>query len=150
MTNQNNASAHALANSSVANLGQADESGTSTGKFDLKQRVNYPLKPVAAFVEIIKTVSVPSLKAELLERMKSHICYLVDTGIIPKTVASYGDIDNFCDANDIGKLCNDEIFEALVDKFGGRDEHEGMPDGMFRLLRDVKDGVDKWIVGNDA
>ena len=150
MTTQNNASAPVPANSTVADVGQADVTGTSTGKFDLKRRANFPLKSVAEFVEFIKTAPAPALKPELLERMKTHVCELVETGIIPKTVGSYGDIDNFYDANDIGTLCNDEIFEALVEKFGGRDEHEGMPEGMVCLINEVKENVDAWIAGTDA
>ena len=77
--------------------------------------------------------------------MKSHICNLVDTGIIPSTVRNYGDIDNFYDANDIGNLCSDEIFDSLIEKFGGRDEHEGMPEGMCNLLNEVRDACDAWM-----
>lgn len=117
----------------------------SRGKFDLIKRGNFPLKSVDEFVSLIHTVPTQELKIELLKRMKSHICHLVDSGIIPSTVKNYGDIDNFYDANDIGNLCNDQIFDSLIKKFGGRDEHDGMPEGMFNLLNEVKDACDAWM-----
>lgn len=118
---------------------------SASGASDLRSPSTLPRKTVAEFVVVIGTASIDVLKADLLDRMKSHICELVEQGTIPTTVASFGDIDNFYDANDIGDLCNDEICDALITRFGGRNEHEGMPDDMHVFISVAQDSVDTWM-----
>lgn len=35
--------------------------------------------------------------------------------------------------------------DNLIELYGGRDEHEGMPDGLLNLINKAQDEVDEWL-----
>lgn len=80
---------------------------------------------------------VAQIKREVLEDMRS--------GRVPSNVRSYGNLHDYVDANCYGGMCEDERFDACIAQFGGRDEHEGMPDGMIDLLNNAHDAVGEWL-----
>jgi hypothetical protein len=81
----------------------------------------------------------------IVERMKREIVEGVRCGVIPYNVTRFGDLDDYVDANCLADLCEDEVFDALVEQYGGRDEHEGIPQGMIDFINDCEDAVDAWI-----
>jgi hypothetical protein len=91
------------------------------------------------------TTAVALTHEQLVQNMKNEIVIAMDAGIIPRTVSSFSELHDYCDANCLGGLCKDEVFDALVEKFGGRDTHEGMPQGMLDLINAVQDEIGKWL-----
>ena len=77
--------------------------------------------------------------------MKAEIVGLVKYGTIPRDVASFGNLHDHIDANCLASMCVDEVFDELVARFGGRDEHEGMPSGMLDYINQAQDAVDDWL-----
>lgn len=104
-----------------------------------------PAWPVGAGGWCWDAVTVIPTLAEQVESMKVHILSLIRDGILPNTISCFGDLDSYIDANCLGGLCEDELFDALIAHFGGRDEHEGMPQGMLDFIRAAEDEVDAWL-----
>lgn len=77
------------------------------------------------------------MKQEVLDEMK--------TKRIPKTVKTFGDLHDYIDANELGGFCEDAMFDALVLNFGGRDEHEGMPQGMLDYINECQEAIHTWL-----
>lgn len=88
--------------------------------------------------------NVPHLD-DTIDRMKREIRADVANETVPASVPSFGDLNDYVDANCYGGLCEDEMFDSLIDHFGGRDIHEGMPQGMFDYINDAQTAIDKWI-----
>lgn len=80
-----------------------------------------------------------------LARMKREIIEDVVAGKVPATVKSFGDLHNNVDANEYGGFCEDELADSMIAEFGGRDEHEGMPQGMLDFINDAQKRIDEWI-----
>ena len=89
-------------------------------------------------------VSIKSLE-ETIEQMKQEILQDVRSGRVPVTVESFNVLHDYVDANCYGGFCEDVFADALIDHFGGRDEHEGMPDGMLKYINDAQNSIHSWI-----
>lgn len=85
---------------------------------------------------------------ELVADMKEEILTLVQEGVIPDNVSSFGDLHDHIDANCLANICDDDgPWDEIVEYFGGRDpETEGIPDGMHNYLNSAQDLVHVWIV----
>lgn len=77
-----------------------------------------------------------------LSNMLGHLEELVMSGLVPTTLASFGELHDYVDANCLGGLCEDEIFDGLIAHFGGPDEHGGIPDGMLNFINMCQDNLD--------
>lgn len=91
----------------------------------------------------------PTLE-QLIQLIKDDTVRLMGAGTIPRTVASFSELHNYCDANCLGGLCNDKIVAALVKQHGGRDLIGGMPQGMLDMINAAQDEVDKWLAEMNA
>ena len=89
-------------------------------------------------------MTIPTL-GETVTRMKGEIRGDVLNLTVPIQVASFGDLNDYVDANEYGGYCKDELCDALIAHFGGRDEHEGMPDAMMAYINAAQSLVDLWI-----
>lgn len=86
--------------------------------------------------------------AETIARIKKEILEDVRAGIVPASVKSFRDLHDYVDANCYGGFCDDEYIDALIKHFGGRDEHEGMPDGVLVYLNDAQNATSTWIMND--
>lgn len=82
---------------------------------------------------------------QTIERMQSEILADVAKGRVPATVKSFADLNDYVDANEYGGFTEDEVFDSLVAQFGGRDQHEGMPQGMLDFINVAQGRVNEWI-----
>jgi hypothetical protein len=82
---------------------------------------------------------------QTVKRMKREILEDIQCGRVPDNVGSFGSLHDYVDGNEYGGLCEDETCGALIEQFGGRDEHEGMPQGMVDLINAAQNEVDAWI-----
>lgn len=90
------------------------------------------------------TVAVPTLE-QTVQRMKSEVLADVARGQVPNSVASFGDLHDYVDANEYGGFCEDELADAMIAHFGGRDADEGMPDAFITFMNDAQTAIDTWI-----
>ena len=82
----------------------------------------------------------------LLADCRRDIVELVRSGVVPRTCASFTELHDYCDANCLGEVCEDEVWDGLVKHFGGRDPHdEGIPQEMMDLLNQTQSTLDLWI-----
>jgi len=79
------------------------------------------------------------------EQIKKEVLADIISGIVPTTVNSFSELHDYVDANCYGSFCEDEYFEFLIQNFGGRDENEGMPQGMLDFMNQVQDNIDSWL-----
>lgn len=77
--------------------------------------------------------------------MKEQIQHDVISGVVPADVGSFGNLHDYVDANCYGGFCDDHVADRLIEHFGGRDEHEGMPQGMLDYLNAAQEEIDAWI-----
>jgi hypothetical protein len=89
-------------------------------------------------------MSHPTLEATV-ERMKTEIRGDMQKGHVPRTVETFGELHTYVDANCYGGFCDDAFANTLIADFGGRDENEGMPDGMMNYVNDAQNAVDEWL-----
>lgn len=80
-----------------------------------------------------------------IARIKLEIMEDVRVGRIPSTVASFVQLQDFVDANEYGGFCEDQLADAMILEFGGRDEHEGMPQGMLDFINAAQGKIDEWL-----
>lgn len=83
----------------------------------------------------------------MVEEMKREITWDISDGYVPDTVASFSEIHDYRDANYYGGFCEDKFADAMIEAFGGRDEHEGMPQGMVDFINSAQDQIDQWLTG---
>ena len=86
----------------------------------------------------------PSLERVVMA-MKSHVLQLIESDQVPSEIASFAQLHDYCDANCLGGLGDDKVFDLLVHNFGGRDEHDGMPKGLHDLLDAATNEIDAWL-----
>lgn len=86
----------------------------------------------------------PSLE-RIVAAMKSHVLHLIEIGQVPSETASFVQLHDYCDANCLGGLGDDEVFDVLIHHFGGRDEHDGLPKGMQDILDAAMNAIDAWL-----
>lgn len=79
------------------------------------------------------------------EQMKTEILADMASGLVPKTVASFSELHDYVDANEYGGFCNDAQVDEMIAHYGGRDEHEGMPQGMIDHINKCQNAVDTWV-----
>lgn len=87
---------------------------------------------------------------ELTQRIKEEILSDVFHGNLPIDVKSFAELHDYVDANCYGGLCEDRVFDALVEQFGGRDDHDAIPEGMVGLINSAQNAVGDWIVRGGA
>ena len=80
-----------------------------------------------------------------IARMKLEIIADVLDGRVPAPVGNFGDLHDHVDANEYGGFCEDDLADAMIKEFGGRDEHEGMPQGMLDFINEAQASIDSWI-----
>lgn len=85
---------------------------------------------------------------ELVHDMKEEILDLVQAGVIPDNVSSFGNLHDHTDANCLAKMCDDDgPLDELIAHFGGRDDGtDGLPDALMDYLNSAQDAVHDWIV----
>lgn len=88
--------------------------------------------------------SAPTLE-QLIERIKEDVISLMAAGSIPKSVKTFSELHNYCDANCLGGLCEDTVFDALMAQHGGHDDQQGMPQGMLDMINAAQSTVGKWL-----
>lgn len=79
------------------------------------------------------------------EQMKAEILADMASGLVPKTVASFSELHDYVDANEYGGFCNDAQFDEMVTQYGGRNEHDGMPQGMVDHINKCQNAVSTWL-----
>lgn len=82
---------------------------------------------------------------QAIQKIKGEIMDDVRAGVVPASVESFGDLHDYVDANCYGGFCVEEYADALTEHFGGRDENEGMPDGMLAYINAAQNAVSVWI-----
>jgi hypothetical protein len=90
------------------------------------------------------TTTAPTLD-ESIERMKQEITEDVTAGRVPTDCLSFSALHDYVDANCYGGFCEDDVLQSLIDKFGGRDENEGMSDDLMDYLNKAQNSIDHWI-----
>jgi hypothetical protein len=88
--------------------------------------------------------TVPTVE-ETAARIERDIVAMIKEGAMPRGVSSLEDVHDHCDGNCLGGLCEDDLFDTLVLHYGGRDEHEGMPQGMINHINQANDQVEIWL-----
>lgn len=83
--------------------------------------------------------------AKIIQQSKEEILQDINSEVVPKNVESFSQLQDYVDANCYGGLCEDKLFDELLEHFGGRDKNEGMPDGMTDFINKVQDSIDIWI-----
>jgi len=89
-------------------------------------------------------------KEQIVKQMKTEILQDMAEGLVPTTVKAFSELHDYRDANCYGGFCDDEFADALIEHFGGRDEHEGMPQGMLDLINECQNEIDIWLRLNTA
>ena len=84
-------------------------------------------------------------KEEIIEQMKIEILKDMSEGLVPTTVKSFVELHDHRDANCYGGFCEDDFADALIDYFGGRDEHESMPQPMLDFINECQNAIDAWL-----
>lgn len=82
---------------------------------------------------------------DLISLMKHQILGDMESGLVPRTVSSFSALHDYVDANCYGNLCDDDLADAYIEEFGGRDDNEGMPDGFLNLINRAQNAVDAWL-----
>lgn len=82
---------------------------------------------------------------EVVVQMKAEVLEEIKDGRIPVTVRSFSELHDYIDANELGGFCDDDVADEMIAHFGGRDEREGMPDGMIRFMNDAQHAIDEWL-----
>ncbi len=81
----------------------------------------------------------------LIARMKLEILADVREGLVPVNVASFSELHDYCDANAYGGLCVDDVLDSLIESFGGRDQGQGMPQGLLDHINACQTAIHEWI-----
>jgi len=89
-------------------------------------------------------LAIPTLDETVL-RMREEVLRDMATGRVPVDCRSFSELHDHVDANEYGGFCEDALAEAMIEHFGGRDEHEGMPDGMMKYMNDAQNRIDHWL-----
>ena len=90
------------------------------------------------------TATAPTLD-ESIEVMKQEIIDDVKNGRVPADCPSFSALHDYVDANCYGGFCEEDVMDSLLERFGGRDENEGMPDELMGYLNAAQDSIDRWI-----
>lgn len=95
----------------------------------------------------MKTETRNELLGLIIAKMKTEI--LVDCmqgrRIPAKKITCFADLHDYVDANEYGGFCDDIFAGFMIEAFGGRDEHEGMPEEMIEFMSAAQNAIDDWI-----
>lgn len=97
----------------------------------------------------MKEVKVPTLE-ELTEAIKQEVLQLMRAGAIPASARTFSELHDHCDANCLGGLCKNEMFDAIWTSFAPLGTPSGMPDGMVNLINSAQAAVDAWLASGEA
>lgn len=90
-----------------------------------------------------------SVRAEMLtltvEQMKQEVLEDIERNLLSAKVKSFSDLHDHVDANEYGGFCDDELSDLFIQFFGGRDQHEGMPDAYLDFMNEAQNAVDAWL-----
>lgn len=89
--------------------------------------------------------TIPVTLEKTISRIKREIIADVLAGYVPVDCASFSSLHDYRDANTYGGLCDDEVFNSMIEHFGGRDKNEGMPDGFANYITLAQQGVNTWL-----
>lgn len=64
---------------------------------------------------------------------------------IPLKLDSFAKLHDYCDANMLGVFADEEKFDAMVRKYGGRTDDDTFPEGFVRFVDEVQAAVDAWL-----
>lgn len=79
-------------------------------------------------------------------RMKEEILSDVRELKVPVDVKSFSELHDYVDANEYGGFCEDDgITDSLIAQYGGRDEDEGMPQGVLDFMNAAQSTISVWI-----
>jgi len=90
------------------------------------------------------TATIPTLD-ESIENMKQEILEDVKSGRVPADCPSFSALHDYVDANCYGGFCEDDVMQALLNHYGGRDENEGMSDELMNYFNEAQNSIDRWI-----
>ncbi len=88
--------------------------------------------------------AIPTLD-ETIALMKKEIVLDVRGRRVPMDVKTFSGLHAYVDANEYGQFCVDGVADAMIAYFGGRDEHEGMPDRMLEYINAAQDAINEWL-----
>ncbi|ABD72056.1 hypothetical protein Rfer_4370 (plasmid) [Rhodoferax ferrireducens T118] len=88
--------------------------------------------------------AIPTLD-ETIALMKKEILLDVRGRRVPMDVKTFSDLHAYVDANEYGEFCVDSVADAMIAYFGGRDEHEGMPDRMLEYINAAQNAINEWL-----
>lgn len=128
-------------------VGEEEKGRVDISPIDIKLAIKpiYTLKVEQVILcKTKKMTDFPTLE-ESIDQMKREITEDVLTNLVPKTCATFSELHDYVDANGYGGFCEDEYFEKMIQHFGGRDEDEGIPDGMTDYLNKAQDAINQWI-----
>ena len=89
-------------------------------------------------------MDIPTIE-QTIRRMKDEVEEDIETGRVPPTVKRFSELHDYVDANAYGGFCEDGFADAMVEHFGGRDEHDGMPDAMLHYINEAQSAIDTWL-----
>ena len=82
---------------------------------------------------------------QVIEQMVREIKADINSGTVPATIASFSELHDYVDANEYGSFCDDKFADKMIAYFGGRDEHEGMPQGFIDFMNYCQNVVDSML-----
>jgi len=86
-----------------------------------------------------------ALMMQTIFAMKVSIANDIQIGLVPPTVKCFSDLHDYMDANEYGGFCVDEYADLLIELFGGRDEHEGIPQAYLDFINEAQETIDQWM-----
>lgn len=89
-------------------------------------------------------MKVPTI-AESVERMKREINEDIAAGRVPSDVKFFSELHDHVDANEYGGFCEDALFDAMLEHYGGRDADDAMPNGMLDHINAAQDAIEIWL-----
>lgn len=95
------------------------------------------------------TFTPPTLE-ETVARMKREILADISAGRVPASVKTFSALHDHVDANEYGGFCEDEFADNMIMHFGGRDEHEGMPQAYLNYMNAAQDAIGTWLAEGGA
>lgn len=86
--------------------------------------------------------------ATTVQRIKIEIMEDVGSGRVPSKVKTFAELHDYLDANEYGGFCEQILFDAMIIEFGGRDEDEGMPQGLLDFMNAAHAQIDVWLAND--
>lgn len=97
-----------------------------------------------------RETAIAYLRKETVARMKAEVLSDIRDKMVNEDVKSFSELHDSVDANEYGGFCEDILSEAYCAFFGGRDEHEGMPDAYIDFLNECQGEIDEWLKNGGA